>query len=555
MKGALRLGGRGVRALAFALAAATLMLAAQAVQAQGNSPTVSVAVTTPANGAVITVPGAVPLAATASINRANWAILEVDFYSGSTLIGKATGAPYGITWQSVPAGTYTITAQAIATNPGQAKQDPGTPNMPTWTGVSAPVSFRVNAPPAVSLAAPAANSVFNAPADVTVTANAADSDGTVAKVDFYAGNALIGTATGAPYSVTWANPAPGTYSLTAVATDNDGASTRSAPVAMRVNALPSVTLASPANNASYTAPASITLTANALDSDGTIAKVEFLQGTSVLATVTVAPYTFAWTNVAQGTYVLSARATDDQGAATTSTEVTVTVKPAAGTLYFIHPDHLNTPRLIADAAGTTVWRWDQQEPFGNDVPNGDPNATGATFDFPLRFPGQYFDRETNLAYNYFRDYDPSIGRYVESDPVGLKAGINTYAYVGQDPLGGVDPLGLVKVHGNWCGPDWTGGYKKEWNQLTPNEQQLAKLPIGPIDVSCMKHDKCYASCRAGSPCNPDARSTCFADCDLTLYAEVYSQGFTGYAVGTAMAREGKRDPGPNAANCPNCPKQ
>ena len=67
-------------------------------------------------------------------------------------------------------------------------------------------------------------------------------------------------------------------------------------------------------------------------------------------------------------------------------------------------DHLNTPRLITDSTGTTVWRWDQQEPFGNDVPNGDPGNTGTTFDFPLRLPGQYYDRETNLAYNYFRDY-------------------------------------------------------------------------------------------------------------------------------------------------------
>ncbi len=60
---------------------------------------------------------------------------------------------------------------------------------------------------------------------------------------------------------------------------------------------------------------------------------------------------------------------------------------------------MNTPRLIADGTGTTVWRWDQQEPFGNDVPNGDPNSTGAAFEFPLRFPGQYADRETNLYYN------------------------------------------------------------------------------------------------------------------------------------------------------------
>jgi RHS repeat-associated protein len=119
----------------------------------------------------------------------------------------------------------------------------------------------------------------------------------------------------------------------------------------------------------------------------------------------------------------------------------VTVGAAVAGLYFIHPDHLGTPRLIADAAGTTVWRWDQQEPFGNDTPNGDPNSTGTTFEFPLRLPGQYADRETGLAYNYYRDYDPATGRYVQSDPIGLAGGINTYLFVGGNPLSYTDPTG------------------------------------------------------------------------------------------------------------------
>ena len=89
-----------------------------------------------------------------------------------------------------------------------------------------------------------------------------------------------------------------------------------------------------------------------------------------------------------------------------------------------------------------MWRWDPQEPFGVNVPDENPSALGA-FKFPFRFTGQYFDVETNLNYNYFRDYDSALGRYVESDPLGLSAGTNTYAYVGSDPLAFFDPMGLL----------------------------------------------------------------------------------------------------------------
>ncbi len=90
--------------------------------------------------------------------------------------------------------------------------------------------------------------------------------------------------------------------------------------------------------------------------------------------------------------------------------------------------------------GTTVWKWDQQEPFGVNVPDENPSGLGA-FDLPLRLPGQYFDKETNLHYNYFRDYDPSIGRYGQSDPIGLHGGLNTYLYVGGNPISFIDPAG------------------------------------------------------------------------------------------------------------------
>jgi len=84
-----------------------------------------------------------------------------------------------------------------------------------------------------------------------------------------------------------------------------------------------------------------------------------------------------------------------------------------------------------------VWRWDQQEPFGVNGPDENPSGLGA-FDLPLRLPGQFYDKETALHYNYFRDYDPSLGIYKQSDPIGLAGGLNTYAYAAWNPLGLMD---------------------------------------------------------------------------------------------------------------------
>jgi RHS repeat-associated protein len=103
--------------------------------------------------------------------------------------------------------------------------------------------------------------------------------------------------------------------------------------------------------------------------------------------------------------------------------------------YFYVNDHLATPQKMMDAAGTVVWSADYK-------PFGEANVNVSTITNNLRFPGQYFDAETGLHYNYFRDYNPVIGRYIEADPIGLAGGINLYSYVLNNPINWVDPMGL-----------------------------------------------------------------------------------------------------------------
>jgi RHS repeat-associated protein len=177
----------------------------------------------------------------------------------------------------------------------------------------------------VSLTAPTNGQVFTAPANITLTATASDTDGTISKVQFFQGATLLNEDLTAPYSFNWNNVAAGSYSLTAKAFDNLGGTTTSAAVSITVNALPSVSLTAPTNGQVFTAPANITLTATASDTDGSISKVEFFAGASLLGEDTTGPYSYAWTNVAAGNYVLTARATDNSGAISTSSAVNITV--------------------------------------------------------------------------------------------------------------------------------------------------------------------------------------------------------------------------------------
>lgn len=125
-----------------------------------------------------------------------------------------------------------------------------------------------------------------------------------------------------------------------------------------------------------------------------------------------------------------------------------TLRPSGSSVavYYVFTDQLNTPRQVTRPADNQVmWTW-FSDPFGTDAANSNPAGAG-TFAYSLRLPGQVFDGQVGLHYNYFRDYDPGTGRYIESDPAGLSASINTYAYVDSDPLLFFDPDGRGKEGG------------------------------------------------------------------------------------------------------------
>jgi RHS repeat-associated protein len=111
-------------------------------------------------------------------------------------------------------------------------------------------------------------------------------------------------------------------------------------------------------------------------------------------------------------------------------------------IYYVHANQLDAPVMVTRSADNAImWRWDS-DPFGTAVPNQNPQSLG-TFIYNLRFPGQYYQAETGLNYNYHRDYDAAVGRYRQSDPIGLRgSSFSTYAYVRGNPISLKDPLGL-----------------------------------------------------------------------------------------------------------------
>jgi len=118
-------------------------------------------------------------------------------------------------------------------------------------------------------------------------------------------------------------------------------------------------------------------------------------------------------------------------------------------IYYIHTDEVNRPQKLTDVSDNIAWDG-VFDPFGNTT------SISGSVTMLLMFPGQYYDSETQLSQNWHRDYDPTIGRYIQSDPIGLWGGINTYSYVSGNPIEGVDPLGL-----------WATGFSLGFSYINP----------------------------------------------------------------------------------------
>jgi hypothetical protein len=196
------------------------------------------------------------------------------------------------------------------------------------------VTLAGNAPPAIAIVSPTNNASFSAFDDVPIMVDASDADGTISLVEFFQGATPLGELLEGPYLLTWENVPPGAYTLTARATDNDGATTTSAPVQIRVtsNTPPTVGIIAPTNDAAFLVPADITIEATASDLEGPIAKVEFFAGNNRLGELINAPYSFIWSNAPLGYHSLTARATDANGGTGVSSPVGIFVTTDNGAL-------------------------------------------------------------------------------------------------------------------------------------------------------------------------------------------------------------------------------
>jgi chitodextrinase len=367
----------------------------------------TVTLTNPTDGSTFTSGDVVALSATAA--DTDGTITDVTFYVNGTLIGTDTSAPYSINWTSA-VGSANITA--IATDNDAATTTSATANIT----VNDPVENQL---PTVTLTNPTDGSTFTTGDVVALSATAADADGTVSKVDFFINSTLIGTDVNAPYSVNWTSNA-GSFPVVAIATDNDGGVTTSIVANITVvdpivNQLPAVAITNPTNGSTFTTGDVVALSATAADADGTISKVEFYIGATLIGTDLSAPYTANWTSTV-GSFAVTAAATDNEGGVTTSVVSNITVNDPL-------VNQLPTVSLTNPIDGAVITQGDV---FGL---SADANDVDGTIDYVEFFiNGTYIGGDITAPYsiNFSADY---LGSYdVFAIATDNEGGVTTSEY-------------------------------------------------------------------------------------------------------------------------------
>jgi len=178
-----------------------------------------------------------------------------------------------------------------------------------------------NQPPIVTISSPGNGSLFSAPATIVISVNATDPDGRVSKIEFFNRGIKLGERNSVPYSYTWTNVPEGSFLFTAIATDNLNSKSVSLPVSVTVSNLPSsanrppsLSIFKPAFGNKFVAPATVNISVDAQDDDGSISKVEYFQGTTKIGENLTSPYSFSLQNAIPGTYQITVVATDNLNA-------------------------------------------------------------------------------------------------------------------------------------------------------------------------------------------------------------------------------------------------
>jgi len=290
----------------------------------------AVSFTSPTNGASFITGSSISLEANAT--DADGTITQVEFKVDGVSVGVDATAPYTASYTGV-IGTRTLTATAT--------DDQGGVTTATIT-----ITVSANPAPTCTITAPTNGASLITGDVVSITANATD-NGSVTQVEFFVDGVSIGTDATSPYAASW-TAVLGSHSITAVATDDQAATTTSTAVGVSVlnNVPPSCSITAPSAGALYTAPAAVNITATATDGDGSIASVGFYVNNVLVGTDNTSPYSFSWTSVI-GNASLTVKATDDRGAITTSSAVAISIADPNALPY-------NVQSTVASCTETTV---------------------------------------------------------------------------------------------------------------------------------------------------------------------------------------------------------